>query len=217
MAGDAKLAGDLRLTKADANSSAARSRRAWKRSRSCCAAGRRGVVGMGHPAPAKPSASPDPTPVRPTPKTLLDAAIAQPGVEHARHLLGVVDDLGHGLGPSGAVVTGERLDRAGRVRSGVRVWRLHTPGSSRWTAPACRAWKQPAKTRGGLRRRSWHRGSIGPRLRADRRQEEGTKQNEKQNDRSSRPADWSWIRGDWLRIGAKESRRPMPGSTRGEE
>lgn len=104
------------------------------------------------------------------PRPCLDAASAQPGVEHARHLLGVVDDLGHGLGPSGAVVTGERLDRAGRVRSGVRVWRLHTPGSSRWTALACRAWKQPVKTRGGLRRRSRHRGSIGPRLRADRRQ-----------------------------------------------
>jgi hypothetical protein len=46
LGGDSKLAGDLGWRTPAANSSAARSRRAWSRSRSRCAAGRRGMVGM---------------------------------------------------------------------------------------------------------------------------------------------------------------------------
>jgi Transposase domain (DUF772) len=43
---DAELTGDLGLWTPAANNSAARSRRAWSRSRSCWAAGRRGIVGI---------------------------------------------------------------------------------------------------------------------------------------------------------------------------
>jgi hypothetical protein len=43
---DTELAGHLSLTDTGGDSSAARSQRAWSRSRSRCAAGRRGTVGM---------------------------------------------------------------------------------------------------------------------------------------------------------------------------
>src|SRR5215212_8336667 len=56
-------------------------------------------------------------------------------VEEAQQLLGVVDDLGHRLGPLGAVVAGERLDRP---LSMVAVGRI--PDSARaLRAPACTA------------------------------------------------------------------------------
>jgi hypothetical protein len=46
LAGNAEPAGDLGLADADGNSSGAMGRRAWSLSRSCCAAGRRAMVGM---------------------------------------------------------------------------------------------------------------------------------------------------------------------------
>jgi hypothetical protein len=66
-----------------ANSSAARSRRAWRRSRTCCAAGRRGEVGIGHLALAKPSAPLDRHACQFTPQDPLRQRSAFGGRPHA--------------------------------------------------------------------------------------------------------------------------------------
>ena len=56
-------------------------------------------------------------------------------VEEAQQLLGVVDDLGHGLGPLDAVVAGEALDGT----TGVVAVGASPISTSALRAPACTA------------------------------------------------------------------------------
>ncbi len=112
------LAGDLGLGTPTGNSSVARSRRAWSRSRARCAAGGKGRFGMPDPQPPNSTTPTPPRPVKPTPKilfVLLFALLVVPTVRNE-----TIGSASRSVANSVEASTGQEAGSTGEMRS--RKW-----------------------------------------------------------------------------------------------